>query len=82
MIGILGFPWAAAAIYAGWERLPWLAAILVGVGGVLYVMLRPTILTAHFQRSPVGTLVMLIVTQGITVAILYGIGFGLEAVFG
>jgi hypothetical protein len=39
-VEILGIPWAAAAIYAGWSGKFWLYVVLVFVGIVLYALIR------------------------------------------
>lgn len=91
MIGLLAFPWIAAAVYAGWEASLPLAGVLVIVGSALGTMHRQATLVTIFERSPsaiksLGAALYLIVglllTFGLVVAVLYGVGMGLRAILG
>jgi hypothetical protein len=81
LIELLGLPWGAAAIYAGWSGTYFLAAALVPIGIILYGCMRVTVVLASLQRGRIQTLVWLVVTQSITVAILYGVGAGMKGLF-
>jgi Na+-translocating ferredoxin:NAD+ oxidoreductase RnfA subunit len=74
---MLGIPWAAALIYAGFAEFNFYIAAAVGVliGAVLYASMRSRMMLANLQRSPFGAVAMLLITQLITVSLLYGIGY-------
>lgn len=76
MIGILGLPWAAAAIYSGWSGKLWIAAFLLPVGVILYYAAKGTgVLVRDLQEG--GGVIAVIFGQIVTLAIFYGIGFAL-----
>jgi len=80
MMGLLGLPWAAAAIYAGWAKLYWFAGSLVLIGTLLYFLLKGAAIIRHIQRSPLQLIIGTIVSQAIMVSILFGIGTGAAAI--
>jgi hypothetical protein len=78
---ILGIPWAAAGIYAGWSGKFWLYVVLVFVGILMYSLMRQDAVISAFQVSPIRALVWLLTCQSITAGIFFGIGAGIGAIF-
>jgi hypothetical protein len=73
---ILGIPWAAAIIYAGYSQYDFWVTVVVGalIGAVMYGVMRSTFIMRVMQEAP-HRLLYLLVPQAITVAALYGLGY-------
>jgi len=81
--GILSVFVIGSAVCLGYLGAPFIFTLAVaGVGVINYWMLKPSMVVATVQNSGVSkAAVFYILTQWITSALFYGLGFGVASLF-
>ncbi len=64
VIGLVPLRFLPGATLAGWSRVAWMAMFGVAVFGLVEVMLRPELTSAHPGSAPIATAIVLFVVFG------------------